>query len=193
MPAAAPKMCLPCTSQPDCRILKRTAQTTQTCACRVLVTPMEGIKARLQVQYSTSGPAKYTGPIDCAAKVLKNEGLIRGLYRGWLPVCLCRMSNYAYFGSYCESHIVASPPPPPPLCVKMAPKQFGFEMCSSPSTGGSTGGRCCVKARLEFNIQRFRRISFLFQVRFHLVPSRGIHSWRWPVQHNTAQRSPLSK
>ncbi len=23
-----------------------------------------------------------------------------GLYRGWSPTCFCRMSNYAYFGSY---------------------------------------------------------------------------------------------
>lgn len=67
----------------------------------VLVTPMEGIKARLQVQYSTTGVgAKYSGPVDCARKVLQNEGLIRGIYRGWLPVTLCRMSNYSYFGSY---------------------------------------------------------------------------------------------
>jgi solute carrier family 25 (mitochondrial carnitine/acylcarnitine transporter), member 20/29 len=26
--------------------------------------------------------------------------MANGIYRGWLPVCLCRMSNYAYFGSY---------------------------------------------------------------------------------------------
>ena len=65
----------------------------------VLVTPMEGIKARLQVQYSTAGSA-YLGPLDCAQKVYKNLGLRNGIYRGWLPVCLSRMSNYSYFGSY---------------------------------------------------------------------------------------------
>jgi solute carrier family 25 carnitine/acylcarnitine transporter 20/29 len=32
--------------------------------------------------------------------VYQNLGLTRGIYRGWLPVCLCRMSNYSYFGSY---------------------------------------------------------------------------------------------
>ena len=68
-----------------------------------LVTPMEGVKARLQVQYGSSGTAtagsmKYKGPIDCAVKVTKEHGVFRGIYRGWLPVVLSRMSNYSYFG-----------------------------------------------------------------------------------------------
>lgn len=65
----------------------------------LLVAPMEGVKARLQLQYSNAG-AKYLGPIDCAKKVYKELGLRGGIYRGWLPVCLCRMSNYSYFGAY---------------------------------------------------------------------------------------------
>ena len=79
----------------------------------LLVTPMEGIKARLQVQYSTAGTATtttaaaagttttaavYKGPIDCAIKITRAQGLAKGLYRGWLPVVLARMSNYSYFG-----------------------------------------------------------------------------------------------
>lgn len=65
-----------------------------------LVTPMEGIKARLQVQYSSSSEALYKGPWDCARKVYQELGLTRGIYRGWIPVCFSRMSNYSYFGSY---------------------------------------------------------------------------------------------
>lgn len=64
-----------------------------------IVTPMEGIKARLQVQYSGS-KGGYSGPLDCAKQVYRQLGMANGIYRGWLPVCLCRMSNYAYFGSY---------------------------------------------------------------------------------------------
>jgi solute carrier family 25 carnitine/acylcarnitine transporter 20/29 len=64
----------------------------------ILVTPMEGIKARLQVQYD-SGKG-YKGPIDCARQVYRKLGLTKGIYRGWVPVCFSRMSNYAYFGSY---------------------------------------------------------------------------------------------
>ena len=64
----------------------------------LLVTPMEGIKARLQVQYE-SGKG-YKGPVDCAKQVYSKLGLTKGIYRGWAPVCFSRMSNYAYFGSY---------------------------------------------------------------------------------------------
>lgn len=66
-----------------------------------LVTPMEGIKTRLQVQYGRSGDAsRYQGPIDCAKKVFADEGLRRGIYRGWTAVAFCRMSNWSYFLGY---------------------------------------------------------------------------------------------
>lgn len=66
-----------------------------------LVTPMEGIKSRLQVQYASSkGAQLYTGPIDCVRKVYRQLGLFRGIYRGWVPVVFCRMSNWSYFGAY---------------------------------------------------------------------------------------------
>ena len=118
----------------------------------VVVTPIEGVKSRLQVQYHALGKAAhtataagapaplYTGPRSCIAYVVKNQGerittayhsssrsghcfravcslssvvfacvfSLRvpsvagplGLYRGFLPVMFCRMSNYAYFGAY---------------------------------------------------------------------------------------------
>eukprot|EP00054_Salpingoeca_dolichothecata_P007802 m.44687 g.44687 ORF g.44687 m.44687 type:complete len:320 (-) comp17300_c0_seq2:28-987(-) len=72
----------------------------------LLVTPMEGVKARLQVQYEDakivrkSGRQLYKGPLDCAIRVTKELGVTRGLYRGFVPVTYCRMSNWAYFGSY---------------------------------------------------------------------------------------------
>ena len=43
-------------------------------------------------------PAPYKGPVDCARRVYRTLGIRHGLYRGWLPTCLARMSNYAYFG-----------------------------------------------------------------------------------------------
>jgi len=64
-----------------------------------IVTPIEGVKARLQVQYKT-GEGSYKGPIDCAKRVYQELGLTKGIYRGWLPVAFSRMSNYSYFGSY---------------------------------------------------------------------------------------------
>ena len=72
----------------------------------IFVTPMEGVKARLQVQYNdTKGGMNnnsnyYKGPIDCARKVYHNVGMSTGIYRGWLTVTFSRMCNFAYFGSY---------------------------------------------------------------------------------------------
>lgn len=71
-------------------------------AISVLVAPMEGVKARLQVQYAAKGQAAtYAGPIDCVRKLVRdpNLGVTRGLYRGWVPTALCRMSNWSYFGA----------------------------------------------------------------------------------------------
>ena len=87
-------------------------------AISVFVAPMEGVKARLQVQYAAKGQqAAYAGPIDCVRKLLRdpNLGLTRGLYRGWLPTALCRMSNWSYFGS------CVAPPPAPPRTTPRAP------------------------------------------------------------------------
>ena len=32
----------------------------------------------------------YKGPWDCMKKVVQNQGIQRGLYRGWLPVVVAR-------------------------------------------------------------------------------------------------------
>jgi len=67
----------------------------------LMATPVEGVKARLQVQYALPAGVKpqYTGPIDCVAKVLQTGG-IRALYAGWVPTIFHRGSNWAYFGGY---------------------------------------------------------------------------------------------
>ncbi len=51
-----------------------------------------------QVDYTLRGQ----GPIACAQRVVSTLGVRHGLYRGWLPTALCRMSNYAYFGAYAQ-------------------------------------------------------------------------------------------
>jgi len=68
----------------------------------VLVTPMEGIKSRLQMQYAAKAGAAplYAGPWDCVKKVYQQLGMSKGIYRGWAPVALCRMMNWSYFGGY---------------------------------------------------------------------------------------------
>jgi len=67
----------------------------------VIVTPVEGIKSRLQVQYAqpSSSNVRYTGPIDCAVKLVRVGG-IKALYAGWIATIFHRGSNWAYFGAY---------------------------------------------------------------------------------------------
>jgi len=66
------------------------------------VTPMEGIKARLQVQYSekhTGTKAQYSGTIDAYKKVFQNGGL-RALYAGGVPTMITRISFGCYMWGY---------------------------------------------------------------------------------------------
>jgi solute carrier family 25 carnitine/acylcarnitine transporter 20/29 len=67
----------------------------------LIVTPIEGIKARLQVQYALppGSTAQFKGPIDCARQLLRLGG-IRALYAGWVPTIFHRGSNWSYFGAY---------------------------------------------------------------------------------------------
>ena len=64
----------------------------------LIATPMEGVKARLQVQYSAEG-AKYKALGSRTLATPLKLGVRNGS-PGLVPVCLSRMSNYAYFGSY---------------------------------------------------------------------------------------------
>lgn len=92
-------------------------------AVSIVVQPMEAIKARLQIQYGGAGDARrFTGPIDCLKQVVRTLGVRRGLYRGWTLTALCRMSNWAYFGTY-----------------ELCRKQLGL-------TSGSSGGRSLAQS-----------------------------------------------
>ena len=70
----------------------------------LLVSPMERIKARLQVQYSGS-----YGVLQCVKDVVRENGIRHGIYRGWTATAFCRMSNYAYFGSYAAISKMVNP------------------------------------------------------------------------------------
>lgn len=63
----------------------------------VIVTPMELIKSRLQVnrsKYNVQTPLQF-------GKQIVNQSGVLGLYRGFTSVVLTRGSNYSYFGGYC--------------------------------------------------------------------------------------------
>jgi solute carrier family 25 carnitine/acylcarnitine transporter 20/29 len=69
------------------------------CAC-IVVTPVEMIKCRLQIQYESKEKAQYKGSWDCLRQIVKKYG-IRGLYTGNLITLLRDISGYsAQFGAY---------------------------------------------------------------------------------------------
>jgi len=65
----------------------------------VVVTPIEQIKGRLQVQYVDPATKVYSGPIDCVRKIYKANG-IAGLYQGFWGTVMFRIFCGLYFGSY---------------------------------------------------------------------------------------------
>jgi len=65
----------------------------------VVVTPIEQVKARLQVQYHDRGSIQYSGPIDCMRKLVRNNG-VRGLYKGFAGTVLFRLFISVYFAGY---------------------------------------------------------------------------------------------
>ncbi|KAF0444019.1 mitochondrial carrier [Gigaspora margarita] len=63
-----------------------------------VATPIEQIKARLQVQYDSTTKL-YNGPIDCARKLVRNNG-IRGLWFGLAGTMAFRSFFSVFWGSY---------------------------------------------------------------------------------------------
>ncbi|KAF6214007.1 hypothetical protein GE061_011736 [Apolygus lucorum] len=68
-------------------------------ATAVLLTyPLDTIRARLAFQIT--GGEKYTGIVHAATSIFRDEGGLRGLYRGFVPT-LCGMIPYAGLSFYC--------------------------------------------------------------------------------------------
>lgn len=69
-----------------------------------VLTPVELVKCRLQVQNSAStvaGFRPYKGPIDVVMQTLKSEGLVKGLYRGNFSTLLREIpGNFCWYGTY---------------------------------------------------------------------------------------------
>lgn len=65
-----------------------------------IASPVEHIKARLQVQYSSKKSDRlYAGPVDCARKIYHHHGL-RGIYHGLSATFLFRSFFFFWWGSY---------------------------------------------------------------------------------------------
>ncbi|KAJ1565718.1 hypothetical protein HK096_011315 [Nowakowskiella sp. JEL0078] len=60
-----------------------------------VATPIELLKGRLQVQYADPATKLYSGPIDCAKQLVRNNG-IAGLYKGLTGCILFRSFFWVY-------------------------------------------------------------------------------------------------
>lgn len=76
-----------------------------------LTYPLDTIRARLAFQ--VTGEHKYTGILHTATTILKNEGGVKGLYRGFVPT-LMGMVPYAGLSFYCFEVLKYA-------CMKYAP------------------------------------------------------------------------
>ncbi|KAI9230181.1 MAG: carrier protein YMC2 [Piptocephalis tieghemiana] len=65
----------------------------------VVATPVELIKARLQVQYDAHSRV-YSGPIDCAQQLVRQHGVFPGLWKGFGLTLAFR----SFFGIYWSSY-----------------------------------------------------------------------------------------
>ena len=61
--------------------------------------PVEHVKARLQVQYDAKTKL-YSGPINCAVSLIKQNGIFHGLYRGLFATMIFRTNFFFWWGSY---------------------------------------------------------------------------------------------
>jgi solute carrier family 25 carnitine/acylcarnitine transporter 20/29 len=65
-----------------------------------IAAPVEHIKARLQIQYSSKKSERlYRGPIDCAKKIYQFHGM-PGIYHGLSATLLFRSFFFFWWGSY---------------------------------------------------------------------------------------------
>ena len=60
----------------------------------IIVSPVELIKTRLQIQYETRGSQTFSGPMDCIRHILKASG-VKGLFRGMAATIYREVPGYA--------------------------------------------------------------------------------------------------
>lgn len=66
-----------------------------------VLSPIELVKCRLQIQRESKSTAYYKGPVDCVKKILIEEGVSKGLFKGLISTFAREVPCYAgQFGSF---------------------------------------------------------------------------------------------
>ncbi len=60
-----------------------------------VLSPIELVKCRLQIQRESKADAYYKGPIDCVSKIYKEEGIRNGLFKGLASTLAREVPCYA--------------------------------------------------------------------------------------------------
>jgi len=69
-----------------------------------VLSPIELVKCRLQIQKAGKDKAYYKGSLDCVTKILREEGLRNGLFKGMTATIMREVPCYmGQFGAYTVS------------------------------------------------------------------------------------------
>lgn len=118
-------------------------------AISLLVTPMEGVKSRMQASAARAG-GSAGGAWAVAARAIAADGIARGLYRGWSACALARASNYAYFGG----NAAASE-----LLAHYAPPRSAAARTRNTLVSGAAAGVCYWLCALPFDTLKGRMMA----------------------------------
>ena len=70
----------------------------------IVLNPFEVVKVQMQVMNSATGGEavrKYNGVVDCVIQTIRNEGIIKGLYRGQTSLLVREIpGNFMWYGVY---------------------------------------------------------------------------------------------
>jgi solute carrier family 25 carnitine/acylcarnitine transporter 20/29 len=70
----------------------------------LVLSPIELVKCRLQLQEESKNKAYYKGSMDCVRKIIRDEGVRNGLFKGMLSTIFREVPCYAgQFGAYCAT------------------------------------------------------------------------------------------
>lgn len=110
-------------------------------AIALLVTPVEGIKSRMQARAGSGATVA-----DTVRSVLATDG-VRGLYRGASACALARASNWAYFGASAA------------VLEALGPSEPGWPSMRNSLLSGAGAGVCYWLAALPFDTCKARMMA----------------------------------
>ena len=62
----------------------------------IVLSPIELVKCRLQLQTQSRTNAYYKGSIDCLVKIVSEEGISNGFFKGLVPTIVREIPAYTF-------------------------------------------------------------------------------------------------